>query len=104
MLIIVLVEIEHPEVVIGRGEVRRQLEHGSILFDRLGVVSPLLGGFGLRVKRLNLGRDFIIGRGLSVRPQSRIKTGTAGQRECKSYEPCASGDSLQNHYSGGSSG
>ena len=61
MLVIMLVEIQHSEVVIGRGQVGRQLEHGPILFDRLGVVSALLSGFGLRVKRLNLGRDFIIG-------------------------------------------
>ena len=103
MLIIMLVEIEHSEVVIGRGQVRRQLEHGPILFDRPGVVSPLLSGFGLRVKRLNLGCDFVVGQ-IARRSQSRITTGTTGQPECKSYEQCAIGDSLQNHYSGGTCG
>ena len=64
MLIIMLVEIEPSEIVVGRGQVRRQLQHGPILFDRRGVISPLLSSFGLRVKRLNLGCDFVIGRGL----------------------------------------
>ena len=66
MLVIALVEIEHSEIVVRRGEVRRQLEHGPILFDRLGVVSALLSGFGLCIKCLNLGRDFVVGGGLSV--------------------------------------
>ncbi len=64
MLIIMLVEIEPSEIVISRREVRRKLQHGPILFDRRSVISALLSSFGLCVKRLNLGCDFVIGRGL----------------------------------------
>src|ERR1700733_6438421 len=61
-----LVEIEHAEIVIGGCEVRRQLEHSAILFNRCGGIPSLLSGFGLRVERLNLRRDFVIGGGLRV--------------------------------------
>ena len=64
MRIVVLVEIEYAEIVVGRRQVRRQFQHGAVFFDSCGVVSALLSCLRLCVKLLNLGCDFIIGRGL----------------------------------------
>jgi hypothetical protein len=59
--IIVLPEIEHAEIVVGRGEVWSQLEHGAIFLNGGGVVSVLLRCFGLGVEFLNLWSYFVVG-------------------------------------------
>ncbi len=60
MPVIVLVEVEPSQIVVGSGEVRCEANHLAILLDGCGDVVLLLRRLGLRVELLHLRSDFAI--------------------------------------------
>jgi hypothetical protein len=60
MPVVVLIEVEASEVVIGGSKMGRQANHLAVFLDGCGDILPLLCGLGLRIELLHLWSDFRI--------------------------------------------